>query len=246
MLDWLVSEHGHRDWADFTREAVLLIRDDNKDRPSWANHMIDIIGVVGNFVRDRPKTFHLPRGWQNPASRVKHLKTGEGHMPWEEEQIEKFREEWSWACFERVVFETYLNTGQRTSDVRKMMRSHYHKGEISVAQEKTDERVWIPVLDDLKEILDPWLDSSTHQPFFPIRNGKDAMGKVQLSALMREAMTMAGLPATCTLHGFDIRSPRELSRLAWITRRSSRSLGTRRLRWPTSTRRSGASRGWPW
>jgi hypothetical protein len=42
---------------------------------------------------------------------------------------------------ERVLFEAFLNTGQRGGDIAPMIRQQYFQGEIAVAQEKTKERV---------------------------------------------------------------------------------------------------------
>jgi hypothetical protein len=41
----------------------------------------------------------------NLASKPKLLRTGDGHRPWEEDEIEAFRETWGPGTRERVAFE---------------------------------------------------------------------------------------------------------------------------------------------
>jgi hypothetical protein len=109
--------------------------------------------------RSASKPFICPKAWVNPALRPKKLKTGDGHRPWEEVEITLFRKHWAATTLERVLIETFLNTGQRGGDIAPMIRQQYHRGEIAVAQEKTKERVWIPASDELRAVLDPWLKS---------------------------------------------------------------------------------------
>src|SRR5262249_11906367 len=105
--------------------------------------------------------------------------------------------------FERVLFEGFLNTGQRGGDIAPMVRQQYVNGEIAVAQEKTGARVWIPASQDLRSALDPWLRGHKHIVLFPTQKGeKGRQLKVDyMRHLMRDAITAAGLPSDCTLHG---------------------------------------------
>ena len=100
-----------------------------------------------------------------------------------------------------MLFEAFLNTGQRGGDIAPMIRQQYFRGEIAVAQEKTRERVWIPASRDLRIALDPWLGGQDqHVVLFPTPTGRPL--KVDhMRHLMREAMRSAALPDECTLHG---------------------------------------------
>jgi integrase len=99
-----------------------------------------------------------------------------------------------------VLFEVFLNTGQRGGDVAPMIRQQYYKGEISVAQEKTKERVWIPASRDLRSALDPWLGAHSHVVLFPTPTGR-ALKADHMRHLMLDARRAAALPDDCTLHG---------------------------------------------
>jgi integrase len=201
--NWLKEHHGKRSFYDMPREAILGMRNEFQDTPSEANLLVKVVGRVLIHLEDHPIKFHLPKRWQNPLRRrIKPLKGGSGHKPWEEFEIVEFREEWPSVVRERVAFEVYLNSGQRTVDVVKMLRTHHRNGEIYVGQTKTGEEVWIPVLDDLKPVLDAWLASlPVDEPYiFPSRKGGH-ISTDQMQGVMRVAMIAAGLPNARTLHG---------------------------------------------
>jgi integrase len=199
-LDLLKEQHGHRSIAKLPRDAVFAIRDAYQDTPRTANYIVAVLRLILSFAEDRKQTFGLPQLWVNPARRPKTLETGEGHRPWEEVEIAAYREHWYEVTLERVIFEAFLNTGQRGEDVAPMIHQQYFRGEIAVAQEKTKKRVWIPASDDPREVLDPWLELHTHVVLFPTPTGRPL--KVDhMRHLMRDAMRAAALPDDCTLHG---------------------------------------------
>jgi integrase len=182
------------------REAIFKLRDEHKETPRKANYLVSVLRLVLAYAEDRKQTFRLPAHWQNPARRPKKLKTGDGHRPWEEPEIAAYRKRWRIGTLERVVFETFLNTGQRGGDIAPMVRQQHVKGEIAVAQEKTGARVWIPVSQDLRSALTPWLKSHQHVVLFPTSKGGQL--KVDhMRHLMRDAMRDAEIPDDCTLHG---------------------------------------------
>jgi len=198
-LDILKRDHGHRSIA-MPREAVLKLRDEYKATPRTANYIISVLRLILSYAEDRKQTFRLPPHWTNPARRPKKLKTGDGHRPWEEIEIVTYRSWWKIGTLWRVVFEAFLNTGQRGGDIAPMIRPQYHRGEIAVAQEKTKERVWIPASRDLREALDPWLAGHDHLVLFPTETGRPLQVDYMRHE-MRDAMREAGLPDDCTLHG---------------------------------------------
>jgi integrase len=199
-LDLLKKQHGHRSIAKLPREAVFKLRDEFQETPRTANYVVAVLRLILSYAEDRKQTFRLPPHWVNPARRPKKLETGEGHRPWEEIEIAAYRKHWRDGTLERVLFEAFLNTGQRGGDIAPMIRQQYFRGEIAVAQEKTGKRVWIPASLDLREALDPWLAEHEHVVLFPTPTGRPL--KVDhMRHLMREAIRAAGLPDGCTLHG---------------------------------------------
>src|SRR5260370_221228 len=182
------------------REAVLKLRDEFQGTPRTANYIVSVLRLVLTYAEERKRTFRVPPYRISPARRPKKLKTGEGHRRWEEIEIDGYRKHWVIGTLERVLFEAFLNTGQRGGDVAPMIRQQYFRGEIAVAQEKTKERVWIPASSDLRAVLDPWLEGHDHVVLFPTDTGRPLRVNY-MRHLMRDAMRAAGLPDDCTLHG---------------------------------------------
>jgi integrase len=196
----LKEKHGHRQVATMPREAIFKLRDEFQATPRMANYVVSVLRLILNYAEDRQAAFRLPPHWSNPARRPKKLRTGKGYRPWEEIEIAAYRKRWCVDTLQRVLFEAFLNSGQRGGDVAPMIRQQYFKGEIAVAQEKTNERVWIPASRDLRTVLDPWLKRHEHVVLFPIPTGRPL--KVDhMRHLMRDAIRSAELPDDCTLHG---------------------------------------------
>jgi integrase len=199
-LDWLLEHHADRYAIDFPRDAAYAMRNELQDTPGKSCKVVDVLSILFSFAEDRPTTFSLPPQWHHPARRIKKLKLGEGFDPWEEWEIEQFRRYWPAVTRERVSFEGVLNTGQRGCDVAPMLRAHLRDSEIKVVQSKTGKRVWVGLLDDLRDVLEPWLASHPHKAFFPTRGGTP-MATGYFQDKLREAIVLAGLPDHCTVHG---------------------------------------------
>jgi hypothetical protein len=167
-LDLLKKQHGHRSIAKLPREAVFKLRDEFQQTPRTANYVVSVLRRILSYAEDRKQTFRLPPHSVNPARRPKKLETGEGHRPWEKVELGAYDKHWAVGTLERVLFATFLNTGQRGGDIAPMTRRQYFRGEIAVAQEKTRTRVWIPAALDLRDVLDPWVKSKALLPTAPI------------------------------------------------------------------------------
>lgn len=137
-------------------------------------------------------------GWHK-SGKIKRLKTGEGHRPGEESEVDQFRKKHPIGTLKRTAFELALNTGQRGQDVIAMSRSDIRDGEIRVVQEKTGERVWIPITMDLKAALDPWMKDRVGPILTTLSGG--AMLETYFRHMMRDAYDEAGLPKDFTTHG---------------------------------------------
>jgi hypothetical protein len=88
---------------------------------------------------------------------------------------------------QRTLLETFLNTGQRGTNIAPMIRRQYYQGEISVVQSKTGERIWIPASRELRGALDPWLTNHTHVVLFRTRTGR-SLNVANMRELMRRAI----------------------------------------------------------
>lgn len=212
LLDKIGARWGQLGVAGIKREHVLAFRDRWAAKPRTANYLVQVIRLLLAFAVDR--------GWRadNPALRPKLLRTGEGHRPWEEEEIAAFRAAWAPETVERVAFELALNTGQRGGDLVAMLRQRYRRGAIQVKQEKTGELVEIPAADDLVAVLEPWLAAHDHLVVLATPSG-GAFKVDHFRHTMRDAYSAAGLPASCTTHGLRYTAAARLHELGldWPT-----------------------------
>jgi len=205
-LDRLRNHWGKLPVRGIERHHVLALRDKYAGTPAAANYLIRVLRLL--------MTFGMDHNWRkdNPAARPKRLKTGDGHRPWEEWEIDQFRERWAPDTEERLGLELLVNTGQRGGDVNAMVRTHYRAGLISVVQEKTGARVEIPVAAALRAVLDPWLVQ--HPDDLLLLPGKRGKGR-GIDAFrhwMAEASIAAGLVGV-TIHGLRYTAATRLAEL---------------------------------
>lgn len=180
--------------AELVRADIFDLRDKFVATPRSANYIVQVLRLL--------LTFAVDHGWRadNPALRPKLLKTGDGHRPWEEHEIQAFRDTWKPETVERRAFELLLNTGQRGEDICPMVRTHYRAGLISVAQEKTGNRVEIPASQDLKAVLDPWMTANKGMMMVTGQRGR-GITIDYFRHVMAAAYAKAELPDDITTHG---------------------------------------------
>ena len=203
-LDPLAAEFGDLQATAMTRKFVHLWRDRYKDTPRTANYAVSVLRRVMSLAVDEGLRS------DNPAARPRQLKTGPGHRPWEEDEIDVFRKFWALGTRERTAFEMLLYTAQRGGDVVGMKhRRHYTKERVSVRQEKTDKYVSIPAAADLVAAIEAW----SERPAAKEKNDKietiailtgergSPMTVDTFRHMMRAAYRLAELPEDCTTHG---------------------------------------------
>src|SRR5689334_9914541 len=83
-------------------------------QPASANALLS---ALCSFVKLQRRKFRLPREWQHPTVGVPLFKGGDGYRPWEQDEIDAFRDHWAIGSIQRAIFDTFLDTGQRGSDV---------------------------------------------------------------------------------------------------------------------------------
>lgn len=146
------------------------------------------------------------------------LQVGEGHRPWEEDEVDRFADHWRVGTIQRAIRDTFLDTGQRGVDVWRMEREHFRPvrrrrddligllvsdREISVVQQKTRARIWVPASNELIPSVDWLLDSHGGEWFFMTETG-ERMSQAQMTKILTDAIREAGLPADCTPHGLRV------------------------------------------
>ena len=132
--------------ADINTVWLYQARDAMADTPRAADMLLSVLSILLNFS--------IARGWRsdNPARHVKKLRGSKSYEPWQEVAVERFRA----GANPRMVWavELAIYTGQRQGDVLAMQWRHIEQGMISVAQQKTGERLLLPIHRDLAAVLE--------------------------------------------------------------------------------------------
>lgn len=124
---------------------VASLRDQLGKTPAKANAMVKAIAALYRWGRE------LGHARQNPAERIRLLKTGE-HQPWPD---------WAWALTQayfrpelRLACNLALYTGQRLGDVLRMQLGDIKGDSIIVRQAKTGKTLQIPLHSDLMPLVE--------------------------------------------------------------------------------------------
>lgn len=151
-LGAIVDRMGGKGVAGITRPDILRIRDKYAENAGarQADYLISVIALL--------LTFGVDRGYRqdHPARRIKKIYRAQGHRPWDDWEIEKFRQHWALGTWERTAFEILLNTGQRKGDVCIMAQSQVQGGNVMLRQGKTGEWLVIPQSKRLSEALEAY------------------------------------------------------------------------------------------
>ena len=197
-------------WGDLRVVAlepkhVLALRDKYAETPAAANNLLRCLSSM--------LSWSVPRGWRadNPCDHVKKLKGSEPYEPWSWEAIEVLRE----AAPDEIWWVTALAlfTGQRQGDVLQMKWSDVRDGVVSVIQEKTGVRVWIPIHRALAKILAdvprrsiyiatnshgaPWTQDGFRASWGRVLDRMQLPGRLVFHGLRKSAVVML-LEAGCT------------------------------------------------
>lgn len=141
------SDYGDRHVATFPREAVFKLRARYAEVSNrHGNKAVAVLSVL--------MTWAMNHGWRkdNPALKPGRLRVHGGYKAWSDTDIDQFLT--AAPSYLRLACLLALGTGQRGADLVRMTWASYRDGLIEVAQQKTGERVWIPVHGRLAAALD--------------------------------------------------------------------------------------------
>jgi integrase len=144
-LDKIEAAWGDLSVASLEARHVLQLRDNHAATPGEANNIARALSSL--------MSWSIPRGWRtyNPCTKIRMLRIGEGFAPWTWEEIEKFRAEARTDLWWAAAIALY--SGQRQADVLGMLWSDIQDGLISVTQNKTGKKLWIPMHINLRAVL---------------------------------------------------------------------------------------------
>ncbi len=201
VIDGFLEEHGHRQVKEMTREHVDIIIGKMANKPGAG---IILLKRVRTLVR-----YALALGWINrdPTAGARSYRSKEIHT-WNEEEIETFENRWAEGTRERLAFALLLYTGQRGSDVHRMLWADYASGSIRVAQQKTATKLTIPVHESLAGLL---AKAKRHHPTILATQFKKPFSVKGFGNMMSNAIDEAGLPSRCKPHGLRKAAARRLA-----------------------------------
>jgi integrase len=201
-IEALRTQHVHRTVAGLTRERIITgILQPYADRPGAALSTLKMLRVLIRHAIDI--------GWlkHDPSLGIKRPKTQEIRS-WTDAEIKAFEERWPIGTKQRLAFALLLYTGQRRSDVHRMIWSDVTGASIRVVQQKTGRKLAIPLHRELLAVL----AAAGREHITIINTGWGQPFTVDgFSQWMRHAITEAGLPIECQPHGLRKAAGRRLA-----------------------------------
>ncbi len=172
------------------------------DRKSAANNLLDRIKVLMKLALDE--------GWieHDPTQGVRGYKIRtEGFRVWTEDEIAQFERTYPSGSRERLALALLLYTGQRGSDVVPMGRQHIEGGKIVVRQQKTRERLRLPIHPYLRREIDAapmdhltFLTTNYGEPF-SVKGFQQWFSRRVKEAGIKPIKCDDGVMRGCTAHG---------------------------------------------
>lgn len=135
--------------AAMRRQDVLRMMDKMADRPSAANHMLQVVRILMRFALDRGMIE------ADPTHRVRKIRTDTGGFrDWAEDEIATFKAKYATGTRERLALALLLETAQRRGDVIRMGKQHRRGGKLHITQSKTGVALAIPITPELAAELE--------------------------------------------------------------------------------------------
>jgi integrase len=174
--------------------AAMLAGRERRTSPAQARKFLDAMrglfrwATTAGLVKADPTL-----GVENPKR-----KTGEGFMPWTEEHVAAYEDQWRIGTRERIWLDVLLYTGLRRGDAVRLGRQHLRNGIATIKTEKSSftVEVTLPILPVLETTLKagPCGDLT-----FIVGESGRPLTKESFGNLFRDACREAGVPGSA--HG---------------------------------------------
>jgi integrase len=201
VIDGFLEQHGHRRVDQMTREHVDVVIGKMAHKPGAG---IILLKRIRTLVR-----YGMALGWtdRDPTAGAKGYKSKEIHT-WNEDEIAVFEKRWPLSTRERLTFSLLLYTGQRGSDVHRMVWTDIVEDTIRVAQQKTAAKLAIPIHDELQRAL-----ATANREFATIlvTNYGQQFSLKGFGQMISAAIRETGLPERCKAHGLRKAAARRLA-----------------------------------
>lgn len=183
-------------WGDMPirlldRKLVKRILADRADTPHSAGHVLRLLRKLIAVALDEE--------WieVDPTYRLKYRPAMKGHRAWTETERQAFERHWPIGTTPRLVYALALYTGARRSDIATLRWDAFQDDGVVIAQEKTDNPIWLPIHPELRACL----DTLTRTGPVVVSGLGAAYSEKSLGMRFAGWCKRAGVPAGATLHG---------------------------------------------
>lgn len=186
---------------DIRRRHIRVLRDHLADTPAAANQVV----MMASLLLWRAVEDELIDA--NPVSRMKRLEMGQ-HARWSDAQV-AYALEHLGEGYRRAIL-LALHTGQRQADVLAMRWDDIDGDVIRVTQAKTGAALAIPIVADLRALLDAWAKDRRTLTILATDDGRPRQPpsfKVAFAAAIRRHPQLQG----CTFHGLRVTAATRLA-----------------------------------
>ena len=191
ILQRFRDEHGEKPIGAMPPKFIALMLSSMK--PHAARNYFKAIRALCQFAVSVEMIESDPtQGIKRPKAKTEHRR------PWTDSEVEQYERAHPIGSKARLGFALGLYTVQRLSDVIRMGRQHIHDGELMVRQNKTGTSLSLPVVPELRAIIDA--TPGEHLTFLVKKTGRPYCG-TEFSGQFRAWCDEAGLPKGCTFHG---------------------------------------------
>jgi integrase len=220
-LDTIQREHGARSVAGLNQERIETILAAYDKRPA---SKLDTLKKLRILIKHAMKKKWISG---DPSTGIKRTKVGEVRS-FTDDEIRQYENHWPIGTKQRTAFALMLYTGQRRSDVHRMIwQDISHKtGRIKVIQQKTGVKIQVPLHRDLLVVLEK--ARHNHVTIVNTEYGKPFTVD-GFSSFMRDAIRAAGLPLDCQPHGLRKAAGRRLAEAGCTTKQIMAVLGHKSL-----------------
>jgi integrase len=225
IVDNFRVEHGDKRVATLQGDHIARMMAAKAATPAAANNLLRMLRLIMRFA--------VLHGWRkgDPTTGLKALKMrAGGFYTWTEADIAAFEARHKIGTRARLAFGLLLYTAQRRSDVVVMGRQHIRRdgdGErLTIRQKKTGAVVEIPVIPELRTILDA--SPSNHLTFL-VASGSKPFTAAGFGNWFREVCNQAGL-SQCAAHGLRKAASRRLAEVGCTAHQIMAITGHKTLR----------------
>lgn len=203
VLENFAQAHGEKRVLTLQGEHVSRMMAAKAATPAAANNLLRMLRLLMKFA--------VVHGWRrsDPTIGLKAFRTrAGGFYAWSEQDIAAFEAHHSIETRARLALALLLYTAQRRSDVVRMGRQHIRNEVLTIRQQKTGALVEVPILSELRTILDA--NQNNHLTYLVTAGGKPFTA-AGFGNWFREVCNQAGLPKECAAHGLRKAASRRLA-----------------------------------